>query len=178
MKKAVKKSLFSFSIISMLLVVSCLNSDDDYEQRTREMELDELESMLSFLESDGHNIDTSELGIYYVVHEEGEGPLADFGDTLRLEYVGYLIGGQIFDASAYHYEDSIWEFTFEEDKLISGFEDGISLMNEGAELELIIPSDYAYGAEGALYIEPYTTLIFSTKLHDINPAADTGAIGK
>jgi len=176
MKKAVNKSVFSVAI-GMLLVVSCNNLDEVIEQRTKEMELEELESTLSFLESEGHNIDTSDLGIYYIVHEEGEGPLAEFGDTLRLEYVGYLKGGQIFDASAFHYEDSIWEFTFEEDFLIPGFEDGISLMNKGAELELIIPSDYAYGAEGAVYIEPFSTLLFSTKLHDINPAADTGAIG-
>jgi len=173
-----KKSVFSIVIISMILVVSCINPDDDYEPRTREMELKELESTLSFLESEGHNIDTSDLGIYYIVHEEGEGPLAEFGDTLRLEYVGYLIGGQVFDASAYHHEDSIWEFTFEEDFLIPGFEDGISFMNKGAELELIIPSDYAYGADGTLYIEPFSTLIFATILHDIYPAADTGAIGQ
>jgi len=173
MKKAVKKTVLLATALSILLMVSCLNLDDDpYEPRTKELELQEIENALSNLESKGHNVDTSDLGIYYVVHEQGEGPLAEFGDTLRLEYLGYLFNGRIFDASAFHHEDSIWEFVFKESELISGFEEGISLMNKGAEFEMIIPSEYAYGADGSLYIEPYTTVIFATTLHDINPASE------
>ena len=100
---------------------------------------------------------------------QGEGPFAQIGDTLRLEYTGYLLDGRLFDASALHYQDSVWEFILEEDQVISGFEDGLLLLNKGAELDLIIPSELAYGPNGFGGIEPYTPLLFSTKLHDINP---------
>jgi FKBP-type peptidyl-prolyl cis-trans isomerase len=172
MKKAGKNVLFAVAALSMLLAVSCLKNDDPYVPRTQEMELQELESALSTLETEGHDIDTSDLGIYYIVHEEGEGPLAKYGDTLRLEYVAYLLNGRIFDASAYHYEDSIWEFIFKEGDLIPGFEEGLSLMNKGATYEMIIPSEHAYGSDGNLYIEPFTPLLFGVEMHDINPDSD------
>ena len=157
-------------IITMTIGSSCVN--DDTEMRTLEMEMEELDSYLSDLETRGFDIDTSDLGIYYILEAEGEGPLAQAGDTLSLEYTGYLLDGRIFDASANHYADSIWEFVFKEIHLIPGFEDGISLMNKGAEMNMIIPSEFAYGPNGYGPIGPYTTLVFVTKLHDIAPASD------
>jgi FKBP-type peptidyl-prolyl cis-trans isomerase len=86
---------------------------------------------------------------------------------LSLEYVGYLLDGMIFDATSYHYEDASWEFVFNADELIPGFVDGISLMNKGAEIDMIIPSQFAYGEKGQGPIQPFTTLRFSAKLHDL-----------
>ena len=130
----------------------------------------ELNAALESLIADGWDIDTSELGIYYIVHEEGEGPFAGEGDTLSLQYTGYLLGGLIFDASSNHYEDGIWEFVFRASELIPGFTDGLSVMNKGAAIDMIIPSPLAYGEEGKGLIEPFTTILFTAKLHDLKPA--------
>lgn len=158
-------------LITVTIVSSCDKGDDDnIELRTLEMEMEELDTFLSDLVTRGYDIDTSDLGIYYILKAEGDGPLAQTGDTLSLEYSGYLLDGQIFDASAYHYSDSTWEFVFTENQLIQGFEDGISLMNKGAEIDMIIPSEFAYGPYGYGPIGPYTTLLFETKMHDIAPA--------
>ncbi len=164
---------YSLVILTVLFATSCLkDNDDDIETRTPELENEELNNALSLLDSEGYDIDTTELGIYYIVREEGEGPLVQAGDILRLEYTGSLLDGTIFDASSYHYADGIWEFVFKEIQLISGFEDGISLMNKGAEIYMIIPSEHAYGAYGNGIIEPYTPLLFETILHDINPTLE------
>lgn len=171
MKNSTKSILLLFLIITMVIVSSC-QKEDDIEMRTLEMEMEELDSYLSDLVTRGFDIDTSDLGIYYIVNAEGEGPLAQAGDSLSLEYTGSLLDGQIFDASAYHYPDSTWKFIFKENQLIPGFDDGISLMNKGAEIDMIIPSEFAYGAYGYGPIAPYTTLVFVTKMHDIVPALD------
>lgn len=163
--------LLTISIV--FFVTSCLDVDDNPNARSPEMEIIELnESLLSLVEQ-GYDIDTTDLGIYYILHEEGEGPTALEGDTLSLEYSGYLFGGLIFDASGYHYQDGIWEFVFDPADLIPGFADGISLMNKGAALDIIIPSEYAYGAYGNGLIEPYTTILFTVLMHDLKPGQDS-----
>jgi len=173
MLRSTNTLVFSLAIFTSFFASSCLDDiDDDIEPRTPEMEMEELNRALSLLETEGYDIDTTDLGIYYIVQVPGEGPLAQAGDTLLVEYTGSLLDGRIFDASAYHYADGIWEFIFKEMQLIPGFEDGISYMNKGAEIYMIIPSEYAYGAYGSGAIEPYTPLLFETKLHDINPTSD------
>lgn len=131
----------------------------------------ELNAALESLIADGWDIDTTEMGIYYIVHEEGEGPLVQEGDTISLEYTGYLLGGLVFDASSYHYEDGIWEFVLKASDLIPGFSDGLSVMSKGSAIDMIIPSQFAYGEKGQGLIEPFTSLLFTAKLHDLKPGS-------
>jgi len=165
-----KTVAISLTILIVLFTSSCLDGvNDNPTGRNPEKEQRELNETLAKLISEGWDIDTTAMGIYYIVHEEGEGPLAREGDSLSLEYVGYLMEGMIFDATSYHYEDGIWDFVFIEDELIPGFAEGISLMNKGAVIDMIIPSQYAYGEKGQGLIEPFTSLFFSAKLHDLKP---------
>jgi len=160
----------SLTIFIIFLTSSCLDKvDDNPTSRNPEKEMRELNAALSSLITEGYDIDTTEMGIYYIVHEEGEGPLAREGDTLSLEYVGYLLGGMIFDATSFHYADKLWEFVFNASELIPGFADGLSVMNKGAAIDMIIPSQFAYGAKGNGLIEPYTTILFTAKLHNLTP---------
>lgn len=169
----IKTVAFSVVIISIFFATSCLEGvDDNPNMRNPEKELRELNAALAKLVASGYDIDTTDLGIYYIVHEEGEGRLAEEGDTLNLEYTGYLLGGLIFDASGYRYPDGIWEFVFEPANLIPGFSNGISVMNKGAGIDMIIPSEFAYGEKGQGLIEPYTTILFTAKLHDLRPGAE------
>lgn len=164
------KSIAFFAIMPVLFFMnSCINDPVSEDARTPEMETVELNSILEKLESEGYNVDTSDLGIYYVVYEEGTGPFAQTGDTLGLEYAGYLLNGYLFDSSANHYEDGIWHFNFKDIDLLPGFNYGISLMQEGTELDMIIPSELAYGPYGQGVIPPYSTLIFSAKMHSLKP---------
>lgn len=158
-------------LFSMIFISSCLdNVDDNPDSRNPEKEKRELDEALKSFIADGWDIDTTALGVFYIVHEEGVGPLVQEGDSLSLEYNGYLLGGMIFDATSYHYEDRTWEFVFDASQLIPGFADGLLLMNEGAIIDMIIPSEYAYGEQGAGLIEPFTTIRFTVKLHDLIPS--------
>jgi FKBP-type peptidyl-prolyl cis-trans isomerase FkpA len=43
------------------------------------------------------------------------------------------------------------------------------LLNKGAIVNEIIPSELAYGANGNYTIPPYTPLVFNLKLKDLQP---------
>lgn len=161
-------------ILSMIFISSCLDKvDENPSSRNPEKEKRELNEALASLINDGWDIDTTEMGIYYIVHEEGEGPTARHGDSLSLEYKGYLLGGMVFDATSFHYPDAIWDFVLDSTALIPGFTDGLTLMNKGAVIDMIIPSHLAYGEQGAGLIEPFTTILFTAKLHDLITPSDT-----
>ena len=164
------KTIKTIAILFVFIfsISSCLNNGSDIEPRTPEMEQAELNEFLKKLEADGFDVDTTDLGIYYVVQEAGEGLFPVEGDTCFMEYAGFFLDGSVFDTSHDHFPNGIWQFNYKETSLIPGFEDGIALLNKGAEIDMIIPSNLAYGA-GTSSIPPYTTLLFATKMHDLKP---------
>ena len=167
MFKTIKTVAILFAFI--FTITSCLTSGDEPEPRTPEMEAAEIDQVLKKLVEEGYDIDTTDLGIYYVVEEEGTGLFPAAGDTCFMEYTGYFIDGAVFDTSHDHFPNGIWEFNYLENSLIPGFEDGIALLNKGAEINMIIPSSLAYGPGGTSGIPPYTTLLFAAKMHDLKP---------
>lgn len=151
----------------LFLMNSCFNDPIPTDERTPEIEQEEIANALARLETKGYDIDTTALGVYYIMHTQGTGPFPQKGDTCYLEYAGYFINSVLFDTSKNHYTDGIWEFIYQDQSLIPGFENGISLLNKGAELDMIIPSALAYGPFGNITIPPYSPLIFSVKMHDL-----------
>lgn len=148
---------------------SCLNLDDT-DIPTRELEKAELNKYLSNLISAGNDVDTTNTGIYYITMENGTGAYPKNGDTLTVGYAGYLINGYLFDASAWHNQtDSTFTFVLGDPPMIKGWDDGMKVINKNAKVQLIIPSDFAYGSMGAGIIPPYNTLVFVIKMKDIKP---------
>jgi len=168
MNKIIKTIVIALTISLPVFLNSCVDGNDVLD-RTAEKEQDELNEALSKLESAGYNVDTTDLGVYYIMNKIGTGPLPQTSDTCYLIYTGFFLNGVIFDTSANYFQDSIWKFNFQEVELIPGFNEGISILNKGAEAEVIIPSELAYGPEGYGDIPPYTPLVFSMKMRDLRP---------
>lgn len=169
MTKTFRKIAFATMILIFPHVfISCLDTDDGPE-RTAAIEQQEINEVLTNLTTKGYNVDTTALGSYYVMNKTGEGEYPKAGDTVSIIYTGFFLSGSIFDASYYYYNDSIWEFVFKSQSLISGFDEAISLLNKGAEADFIIPSELGYGAGGYSEIPAYTPLGFNLKMKDINP---------
>jgi len=161
-----------FLLALTLTFSSCMkNSKED--ERTEAIELAELKQLIEKLEAKGFNVDTTVTGVFYIVHEPGEGPLVAPFDTISISYEAYLTNGYLFDASENWAPDGKWEFVYLEEQLIEGFNSAIAIMNEGSEIEFLIPSRLAYGAYGSPpNIGPYETLIFGIKLNEIRPATN------
>ncbi|MDR2782258.1 MAG: FKBP-type peptidyl-prolyl cis-trans isomerase [Treponema sp.] len=107
---------------------------------------------------------TTESGLQYRIIKDGPGPTPLATDTVQAHYKGSLIDGTVFDSS---YDDGEpVEFSLSE--VIDGWAEGLQLIGVGGKYELFIPSDLAYGADGAgSIIPPYSTLIFEVELLSI-----------
>lgn len=166
------KTISLILIIAGLLFAFSCDDKDETETRTFQDELSELDSMLKRKIDAGYDIDTTDLGVYYIVREEGEGPLPVRGDTCFIDYLAYFPNGTLFDASNDHHPQGIWKFLYGEPDMIPGLKNGIGRMNEGAIHEMMILSNLAYGEKGTGTIPPYTTLIYIVEMHELNPVEE------
>ncbi len=157
-----------FGIMAGLLATSCLKTDNENEY-TPEKERLKLLDYLTRLAAAGYNIDTTASGIYYVNISPGAGDYPAAGDTLFVQYAGYLVTGELFDASGINSVDSTMKYVYKEINMIAGWDEMIGMMNKGRKMQFILPSNLAYGASGAGLIPPYSTLVFVAKMVDIRP---------
>jgi FKBP-type peptidyl-prolyl cis-trans isomerase FkpA len=161
---------FLLGILITGFLTSCLEGKD-YNVPTWDEEQVNLKKYLNNLVAKGNDIDTTGLGVYYVTIDEGTGVYPKTGDTLTVGYAGYFIDGYIFDASAWHNkEDSTFTFVLGNPPFIKGWDDGMKVINKNARVQLIIPSDLAYGSSGQGVIPPFQTLVFVVIMKDIKPS--------
>lgn len=100
-------------------------------------------------------------GLQYEVIEEGSGRKPTASDRVKVHYTGKLIDGTVFDSSVERGEPA----TFGVTQVIPGWVEALQMMNEGAKWRLFIPSNLAYGPNGAGgLIGPDATLIFDVEL--------------
>ena len=94
----------------------------------------------------------------------GSGAAAAPGDTITVNYVGSLIDGTVFDASANHGSTG-FSFTLGAGQVIKGWDQGIVGMKEGGKRALIIPADLAYGDRPVGNLIPANSpLVFEVEL--------------
>lgn len=101
-------------------------------------------------------------GLQYEVIEEGDGPMPQAGDQVEVHYTGRLIDGTVFDSSVERGQAA----TFGVTQVIPGWVEALQLMKAGSKWRLFIPSNLAYGPNGApgSVIGPDATLIFDVEL--------------
>ena len=104
-----------------------------------------------FLEANGKRAEVNTLpsGLQYEVLEQGNGPKPEAGDQVTVHYTGEPA-------------------TFGVTQVIPGWVEALQLMNAGSKWRLYIPSDLAYGPNGAGgVIGPNQTLIFDVNLIEV-----------
>lgn len=110
-------------------------------------------------------VNTLPSGLQYQVLQEGSGKSPAASDRVTTHYHGTLIDGTVFDSSYERGQPA----TFPVNGVIAGWTEALQLMQEGAKWRLFIPSDLAYGSQGAGdVIGPNTTLIFDVELISVN----------
>jgi len=107
-------------------------------------------------------------GLQYKVIKQGEGKKPVASDTVTVNYRGTLINGEEFDSS---YKRGV-PATFPVNGVIKGWQEALPLMKEGAKWQIYVPSNLAYGPQGAGGdIGPNETLIFDIELINIKESA-------
>jgi len=110
---------------------------------------------------------TTPSGLRIIDVKPGTGPVPHAGQTVTVNYTGWLfVDGKKdkkFDSSLDRREP--FSFTFGQGQVIKGWDEGVATMHVGGKRTLIIPPDLGYGASGAGGdIPPGATLMFDIDL--------------
>lgn len=117
----------------------------------------------AFLAENGKRVEVkvTPSGLQYEVLKEGDGAQPTAQDQVEVHYTGKLIDGTVFDSS----EERGVPATFGVTQVIPGWVEALQLMKAGSKWRLFIPSQLAYGPQGAgNVIGPNATLIFDVEL--------------
>jgi FKBP-type peptidyl-prolyl cis-trans isomerase len=121
---------------------------------------------LAFLEENKKKkgVTVTKSGLQYEVLKKGDGPMPKATDTVKVDYIGTLIDGTEFDNSIKRGEPAV----FAVGQVIPGWSEALQLMNVGSKFKIVIPTELAYGDNGAPpVIEPGAVLVFEVDLRSI-----------
>jgi peptidylprolyl isomerase len=111
---------------------------------------------------------TAPSGLKYYDIQVGTGVTPTIGQTVVVNYVGWLEDGTQFDSSYDRGEP--FSFALGMGNVITGWDLGVASMKVGGIRQLVIPSELGYGDTGAgSTIPPGATLIFEVELVEIKP---------
>ncbi|MBI9116085.1 FKBP-type peptidyl-prolyl cis-trans isomerase [Sanguibacter suaedae] len=97
------------------------------------------------------------------VLEEGDGAVVESGQTVSVNYTGWLqSNGEQFDSS--WDRGTPFDTVIGERAVIAGWDEGIVGQKVGSKLLLVIPSDLAYGDAGQSSIPGGATLVFVVEI--------------
>lgn len=106
-------------------------------------------------------------GLGYIIQEKGSGPSPQAGQTVRVQYVGTLMDGTVFDNSFERGEPI--SFPLGVGRVIPGWDEGIALLGEGGKGYLFIPHQLGYGEAGSPPAIPGNSeLVFYVELDKVN----------
>lgn len=105
-------------------------------------------------------------GLQYEVLTAGTGVKPTTSDTVKVNYEGRLLSGKVFDSSYQRGEPAVFPLA----NIIPGWIEALQLMPVGSKYRVYLPSELAYGEQGAGdVIEPNTVLVFDIELLEIQP---------
>jgi peptidylprolyl isomerase len=191
-----KKISLVFGLGAAFLVASCSDKPADQEEKqalqedasapTETSTMKEPQPMaeayaqenLAYLEANQakEGVIVTDSGLQYFVIESGDGASPTVEDFVTVHYKGQFIDGREFDSSYARGEPA----TFPAGRLIPGFTEALTLMKVGDKWEVTIPSDLAYGPNGAGggVIPGDSTLVFQLELLDVMNEAQAEELAK
>ena len=137
-----------------------------FEELEQKMSAASIEQGKAFLEENKKKagVVTLPSGLQYEIITEGKVKLAKATDQVKCHYEGTLLDGTLFDSSIKRGQPAV----FGVNQVIPGWVEALQLMPEGSKWKLYIPSDLAYGAQGAgEMIPPHSTLVFEVELLEV-----------
>jgi FKBP-type peptidyl-prolyl cis-trans isomerase len=117
-------------------------------------------------------------GLQYIITQQGNGPKAAVGDTVKLDYTGMFLSGKVFDTSVQSIAQKAGTYNAQRpyepmkvpagvNSTIPGFDEALLLFPKGTKATIIIPSKLAYGEQGTQAIPPYMPIVFDIEIVDV-----------
>lgn len=139
-----------------LFVVSCSTYSEN--------ELKSFDTRIEkYIDSTGVEMTRAENGLYYNIIDQGVDENIRITDRVTFYYTGEFINGEVFQTIP---EDS--PLTFHVRELIVGWQDALTLVGNGGEIEVIIPPHLGYGTKNTELVPPNTILKYRLKVVDVD----------
>jgi FKBP-type peptidyl-prolyl cis-trans isomerase len=140
-------------LLAIISLTSCLkDSTDPFQEEKTQRD--------QYLLDNNITTEPTASGLYYIETLEGAGASPTQGILVKVAYNGKLLNGQEFDSGEF-------EYRFDLNYVIPGFDEAISYMKKGGKATAIIPSYLAYGANSVGSIPSYSTLVFELELIEV-----------
>lgn len=163
------KQIFFFFITLLVgfSFVSC-------EVTIDESESDELLRLQAYMGIHYPNLQPTQSGLYYIIHEQGDGEAAETDDFILYNYSVMGLSGVVVEtnikSTAYLYDlyssTSRYApaFSAYNESLIKGLIEGISYLKPPAKARFIMPSSLAFGGSMFKGLNPYSSIIYDLEL--------------
>lgn len=137
---------------------------------------EEKEAIAKYLHDNELKIEPTESGLYYIELNKGAGSIIKQGQTVKVDYVGRLLDGKIFDTSKEEAAAEAGLFmpgrTYEPmevpagvGQLIAGMDEALLKMRVGGKALIIVPFSLAYGPQRVSdQIVEFSTLVFEIEI--------------
>lgn len=164
----VDATIFLKGLTEGLLKTNTLSADSatkieqqQYDYYTQQLKTRNADFLKNYAKQKG--VKSTASGLLYKVIKEGDGAMPTDTSEVEVHYEGKLVDGTVFDSSYKRGETA----TFAVNQVIRGWSEAVKLMKVGAEYEVCLPYEIAYGERGTRGIPPYSTLIFKIELKGI-----------
>nr|MBI1232262.1 FKBP-type peptidyl-prolyl cis-trans isomerase [Cytophagales bacterium] len=166
-----KLSLNFLVLLGLGAFVSCVSEEENLEA-IFEQDRQKIETFVQSFDIEHRKETVGESGVVLLITETNEsGRLPVNGDTVRVDYTGYLLDGTIFDTSVKSIAEE--EGLFNPNRpyepfsvrlgmsaVIVGWHIALSRLREGEKATVLIPSFYGYGTTDNGPIPRNSVLVF------------------
>jgi FKBP-type peptidyl-prolyl cis-trans isomerase FkpA len=154
------------------LVLLDINTPTLQQKRQNQVRFEEVQAQTRKLVQDYTSGKLTDLlsetptGLKYLILQPGTGIPAKPRQTVWVHYLGMFLNGKMFDES--YRKGEALKFILGRNLVIQGWDEGVALLNPGAQAIFFIPPHLAYGETGAGdRIPPDATLAFFVELTQV-----------
>jgi len=141
----INKRILTILSGALLFLGACGGSNDDND-------LGPIISIEEYFSINGiTDFEKTASGIYYIIHEEGGGQFPTISDVVSVDFQGFLLEGSLF---AQGFDETSLVLKVGDSLVISGVEEGVTLVREGGKASLYIPAALAFGDGGNGIVRP------------------------
>lgn len=154
---------FFVKIDSVILKSEMATRKAKAEAEMLERQKNELGIIEKYIKGTGKPFIKTTTGMYYLITKVNDGGTkAIYGDRVSAIYTGRLLDGKVFDSNKESGQP--FEFNLGAHMVIAGWDEIFSILKEGEQATIVIPSELAYGEPGAGNdIGPFTPLLFDVE---------------
>jgi cyclophilin family peptidyl-prolyl cis-trans isomerase len=137
----------------------------EYLAKVAKMSKEEFNKMFfEEIKKDYPNAQQSKTGLVYVIENEGTGVKPTPGSIMKVHVRGnFRADGSKFFAT--YDGGKPMEFRYKQDRMVPGWEEGLSMLGSNGKAIFFLPYHLAYGPQGRRGgIPPYSDLIFTTEV--------------